>query len=247
MLPNEEVWFYMKERQQLGPVGMFELKKLFEQGVLNQDTYLWNKSAENWQIARNLEPFKHFKEKYPLEAPQANGSVPEENPEKASFTKGRPIVRFIARMFDLSIFTAFFLTFVSIFSPRMIMTTSKLLLFILNVLLWLFIEPLIVSIFGNTLGKGLLHTKMKSVTGDCIDFITAFKRSIFVFIAGMGFGVPFVSFICNLFSYKDLKVHGISAWDKKNNTVILYGDVNRSRIFLMACFPVALLLAGLII
>lgn len=245
MVPNEEmVWFYIKDHQQLGPAGMFELKKLFEQGILNENTYLWTKSAKCWQMAKTLEPFKHFKSKHPLENPAQNSPQLETNLEMVTFPKGRPLVRFIARMFDLSVFTIFFTTLITIFSPDLILKTSKLTLFIINILLWLFIEPMVVSIFGNTLGKALLHTKIKSVNGEYIGFIKAFKRSVFVIAAGMGFGVPIINFICYLLSYKDLKDHGISIWDKKSDTVILYGNVNLSRILLIACFPSILFLAG---
>lgn len=243
--PNEDtVWFYIKDEQQLGPAGMFELSKLFEQGVLNENSYLWTKSADCWQKAKALEPFNHFKPKSPHQHSAQNLSQIAGSPDMVTFPKGRPLVRFIARMFDLSVFTAFFLTLVSIFSPKAILTTSKLSLFVIIVLLWLFVEPMVVTIFGNTLGKALLHTKIKSANGEYIDFITIFKRSIYVITAGMGLGVPIINFICWLFSYKDLKEHGISTWDKKSDTVILYSNVNRSRIVLIACFPVILFMAG---
>lgn len=249
MAPNyeEKVWFYIKDRQQLGPVGVFELKKLFEQGVLNENTYLWTKSAKCWQMAQTLEPFKNFKAKYPLQNSSQDISQLKANLEEVTFPEGRPLVRFIARMFDLSVFTLFFITFVSIFSPALIINTSKLELFTINVILWLFFEPAVVTIFGNTLGKSLLNTKVKNVNGEYINFMTAFKRSVFVIAAGMGFGVPVINFICYLFSYKDLKEHGISIWDLKSDTVVLYGNVNTARMCLMACFPLVLFLAGVMI
>lgn len=246
MVPNEEekVWFYIKDRQQLGPAGVFELKKLFEQGVLNENTYLWTKSAKCWQMAKTLEPFKNFKARYPLQNSSHDNSHLQSNLEEVTFPQGRPLVRFIARMFDLSVFTLFFITLVSIFSPELILKTSKLELFSINVILWLFFEPAVMTIFGNTLGKSLLNTKIKNVNGDYIHFMTAFKRSVYVIAAGMGFGVPVLNFICYLFSYKDLREHGISIWDLKSDTVVLYGSVNTSRVLLMACFPLVLLIAG---
>ncbi len=249
MIPNEEekVWFYIKDRQQLGPAGVFELKKLFEQGVLNENTYLWTKSAKCWQMAKTLEPFKNFKARNPLQNSSQDISQFQSNLEEVTFPQGRPLVRFIARMFDLSVFTLFFITLVSIFSPELILKASKLELFSINVILWLFFEPAVMTIFGNTLGKSLLNTKIKNVNGDYINFMTAFKRSVFVITAGMGFGVPVLNFICYLFSYKDLREHGISIWDLKSDTVVLYGSVTTSRVLLMACFPLVLFLAGVII
>jgi hypothetical protein len=60
----------------------------------------------------------------------------------------------------------------------------------------------------------------------------------------MGFGIPIVNFICFFFSYRDLKGHGMSTWDQKIGTVILYGKVSMSRLFIAGSFPMGLLAAG---
>lgn len=246
--PNhDEVWFYIKDRQQEGPVGMFELIKLFEQGVLNENTYLWTESEKSWKLAKSLDPFKDVKVK-PLHVCELHDQTQDmENLESVTYPKGRPLVRFIARMFDLSIFTLLFITFISIFSPDLILKVPKLALFMISIILWLFIEPIVLSIFGNTLGRSLLNTKIKNVNGEYIDFRTAFKRSGLVIAVGMGFGVPIITFICFLLSYFDLSKHDRSRWDEKTGTITLYGNIGLARILLASCFPLAIFLTGLII
>jgi len=54
---KENVWFFVKDSQQQGPVCLFEIRKLLEQRVLSGDTFVWNKSMNNWQMAKSLDPF----------------------------------------------------------------------------------------------------------------------------------------------------------------------------------------------
>jgi hypothetical protein len=54
---KENVWFFVKDSQQQGPVCLFELRKLLEQIVLSGDTFVWNKSMNNWQMAKSLDTF----------------------------------------------------------------------------------------------------------------------------------------------------------------------------------------------
>lgn len=82
------------------------------------------------------------------------------------------------------------------------------------------------------------------MNGEKLNFITVFKRSFFVNVLGMGFGIPILNFICFFFSYRDLKGHGTSTWDYKIGTVILYGKVSMSRLFIAGSFPVGMFAAG---
>lgn len=81
------------------------------------------------------------------------------------------------------------------------------------------------------------------MNGEKLNFTCVFKQSFFVNILGMGFGIPIVNFICFFFSYRDLKGHEMSTWDYKIGTVILYGKVSMSRLFIAGCLPVGLLAA----
>ena len=56
---NQNSWFYVRNRQQEGPISLFELTKMFEQGVLDQNTLIWTKDArlEICRITRSPLPF----------------------------------------------------------------------------------------------------------------------------------------------------------------------------------------------
>lgn len=244
---TEKFWFYIKDQQQLGPVGAFELQKLFQQGVLSRNTFIWSAGLNGWQQAKAVALFSECMEGHSPCNPSAKKENLAAQLELATYPRGRPLIRFIARMFDLSLFTLFFIASIAVFSPGLIVHTSKITLFMVNLLLWLFIEPIILCIFGNTAGKAIMNTQIKSQYGEAIQFPTAFKRSFFVIIAGMGFGVPVLNFICYLFSLVDLQKNGMSAWDKKSGTIVLYGKVPFPRIFFASLFPVILFISGIVL
>ncbi len=247
-LPEGNVWFYIRDHQQEGPVGLFELNKLFEQKILTAETYIWNKDMECWQMAQTLDLFPEAIPKDSiLEQTPQNIAGEWEEAKKDTYPNGRPFVRYLARLFDLSLFSLFIITLVSIFSPTFILESSEVFIFILCLILYILVEAVILSIFGNTAGKAILNTRLRTVDGEKIDFLTALKRAIFVTAAGMGFGIPIINFICFCFSFSDLKKHGKSTWDDQIGTVVLYGQVSLSRIIFVSVFPVALLIAGLII
>ncbi|WHY78591.1 RDD family protein [Neobacillus sp. WH10] len=241
-------WFYIHNHQQQGPVGLFELKKLFEQGILHAETFIWSKEMNCWQMAKSLDLFPDSTLNPILTVQQTENLAGNWHElEKDTYPKGRPFVRYLARFFDLSLFSLFLITFVSIFSPKFILESSDIFIFILSLVLYILVEASILSIFGNTLGKSILNARLRTTNGDPLNFLTSFKRSIFVTAAGMGFGLPIINIICFYFSYYDLKKNGKSTWDQQIGTVVLYGKVSTSRILFVSLFPIALLIAGLTI
>ncbi|MCH6265564.1 RDD family protein [Neobacillus citreus] len=239
---DRNVWFYIRDHQQQGPIGLFELKKLFEQGVLTGDSFLLSSDMDSWCMAKTLNVFQSTDEQDSI-----NYALVWEEIKKDTYPTGRPFVRFLARIFDLALFTFFLIAFVSIFSPKFIVESSAITIFMICLILYILVEAAILSVFGNTLGKSLLNTRMKMVTGEPINFVTALKRSIFVTAAGMGLGVPIINIFCFVFSFLDLKNHGYATWDKQLGTIVLYGRVSTARMLVVSIIPVGLLIAGLVI
>jgi hypothetical protein len=245
---NGNAWFYIRDHQQHGPVGLFQLKKMFEHGVLTGDTFIWTKDMNCWQMAKSLDLFPDSFFKPTTREPLSINLASEwTEQKKATYPNGRPLVRTLARFLDLSLCSLFLITLVSIFLPKFIVDLSGVTIFILSLILWILMEPVILTIFGTTLGKAFLNAKLRTVNGEQIDFVTAFQRSIFVNAAGMGFGLPIINFICFYFSYSDLKKNGKSTWDQQIGTVVLYGKVSPTRLIFASLFPIGLLIAGLVI
>jgi hypothetical protein len=50
-------WYYLdKEKQTQGPSCLSEMKKLFEEGVLSQDSWVWSSSLKEWKKIIDVSP-----------------------------------------------------------------------------------------------------------------------------------------------------------------------------------------------
>lgn len=245
--PNETVWFYIRDHQQQGPIGTFELKKMFEHGMLKWDSFVWTKEFDTWKPAGDTVLFKNMLNTEQYQPPVENLAASWVEKEKDAYPAGRPLVRSLARLIDLSICSIFLITLVSIFFPAFIIELSGFTIYFFSLILWVVLEPFILTVFGTTIGKAFLNEKLRTVDGNRIDFSTAIQRSIFVSAAGMGLGVPLINFICGWFSYKDLKKHGRSTWDQQIGTIVLYGQVTTTRLLIASLFPLGMLIAGIVV
>lgn len=119
MEPAEgNVWFYIRDHNQQGPIGFFGLKKMFEKKILSSETFIWTKDLPCWQMAKTLDLFSDFT----VETHPQNYSSEWEDLKKDKFPNGRSVVRYLARFFDLSIFSLFLITLISIFSHKFKLT-----------------------------------------------------------------------------------------------------------------------------
>jgi hypothetical protein len=47
---QEKLWYFLDEQStQLGPMSFDALSKAWNEGKVNENTYVWNESMENWQ------------------------------------------------------------------------------------------------------------------------------------------------------------------------------------------------------
>lgn len=98
--------------------------------------------------------------------------------------------------------------------------------------LWAVIEPIVVSSFGTTLGKAILRVKLSHQTNEnlkMVDFGYLLQRSVNVCVKGMGIGLPFITLIANLVSYRNLKSHGVTNWDRDYGFNVTHGEVGYFR------------------
>jgi len=87
----------------------------------------------------------------------------------------------------------------------------------LNILILLiptiFIEAIMLSLSGSTLGKWLLGMKVVNNDGSKLDFLTSLNRNFLVFIKGEGLWLGIIPLITYIYSYYSLQNHKISSWD----------------------------------
>lgn len=156
----------------------------------------------------------------------------------------RPWMRFWAKTIDLSIFSWILipaLFYLNIFTEQNIAHHTMRSLVVL--FFWfLLVEPIFLSTWGTTLGRLLFHVNLLDTAGRKPTLHHAFSRSIKVWYAGFGFGLPLISLLTFYFSYRRLKNTGVTSWDK-DKFVVTHGKIG----FVRKIFILLLLLTPIII
>ncbi len=157
------------------------------------------------------------------------------NEEEINIPPIRPWVRFLARTIDFGIWTNLLDILWSILSPDTYTVFlsknigNKLIVNISFYILWLFIEALLLSKAGYTLGKWLLKVKVINKNGEKLTYLNALKRAASVTIYGCALELPFLSTITYIISYNKLIKNGITKWDRDGDTLVYHGEYSTFR------------------
>ncbi len=157
-----------------------------------------------------------------------------------------PVTRLCARAIDMFIFS-FFCAFITvIFFPSYINVVGSLdeesIIFYLSVMvIWIFVESLLISKLGTTLGKWLFGMRIKSVRGDQLKYMQALKRSVAVWFNGIGMGV--FTLITMVVSFNYLVNEGATSWDKDGNLILVQDEIRLYRRVLQVIFCFFIIIA----
>lgn len=144
--------------------------------------------------------------------------------KKEIFTDApQPWNRYWARTIDIIIF-GFVVGIILIPFPNLL-GDSEYLSGMIILLAYVFVESTLLIMFGTTLGKWLLRIKIRKADNSDINFLEALKRSFLVYLAGLGMGIPILSFLTLISSYNQLKKDKITAWDRKGKFTITHGKI----------------------
>jgi len=136
----------------------------------------------------------------------------------------RPWVRYFARSIDVLSFSLMLGVLIGIFAPNLLDTPDIVLGFVIA-FVWIFIETLLLSSIGTTLGKWLLCVNLTNRDGNKLSFIESFKRSICVWFNGLGMGIPLITMLTQWSAYSKLQKQNITSWDKNNDFIVTHGKV----------------------
>lgn len=112
-------------------------------------------------------------------------------------------------------------------SPRLLGAESGGLAFFCFVI---FFFPLVVLPFAegllisslNTPGKALLGIKVRRVDGSRLSYEEGFNRTLRVIGYGLGLGLPIISLVTALISYRHLTTKGTTTWDRIGGLVVVF-------------------------
>lgn len=164
-------------------------------------------------------------------APDTPTQLVREVPASDASPQIRPWVRYAARMIDVMIwaFPAGFL--IGVFAPHLLGDdpSGDYALGWLVVLMWVFVEPLSLSVFGTTPGKWLLRIRLVYNGPEELSYGRALKRSVMVWWRGLGAGLPLVSLITLILAFNKLKNQGRTSWDADGGFIVSHAKIGAGR------------------
>lgn len=154
----------------------------------------------------------------------------------------RPWVRFWARLVDYSCFGGIVYFLLRFIAPHTFAIYTSVRYISLSAIAWIFVEAVLLSTAGATLGKWLLRVSVRNDDGTKLKFHKSLLRSIFVWACGNGFMIVYIDFIIELFSYFYIKRKYRTLWDERLEISVSHKKIGAWRILLAAIsllfFPV---------
>lgn len=172
--------------------------------------------------------------------------------DSQSSSAPRPWIRYWARTIDYVVWGVAIGIVIALLSISGVISnkasealTNPLLLGMLMVFTWAFVEPIALAVFGTTVGKALLNVKLAHQSDENISKAglgALYRRSMAVWLKGMGIGFPLVGVITALVSYRNLKSHGETSWDRNGGFIVSHGKVG----YVRGGFAITVILVALV-
>lgn len=143
----------------------------------------------------------------------------------------RAFARFGARIIDLALFNFIVVQVLFILFPispalqRMENTLQHLVV----LFLWVFVEALLLRVFGTTPGKKLLRLKLIQDSGVGFGYRAALRRSFGVYAKGLGLGLPILELLSLGRSHVQFVEDRITPWDYACRTKVVPNKIGAIR------------------
>ncbi len=147
----------------------------------------------------------------------------------------RPWVRYFARQFDYFLF-AFAFSFTSVIIIPSFSGLPDIVLGMLILFFWIFVEAALLASWGTTPGKWLLKRIVRTSNNQKLTFSGALSRSFSVWLTGLGAGFPIVTFITLVVAHTKLTKDRITTWDRKGGFVVSHNKIGVLRVIITVLF-----------
>lgn len=162
--------------------------------------------------------------------PSASTEEQGEDDLAASAVRIRPWVRLWARFIDTFLFGVAYVLLTAVFFPRgLVLTKNSSGLWMLVLFLWVFVETLLLVMFGRTPGKWLLGINIEDKSGRVL-LGDAFGRSLKVWWRGLGAGIPIVTMITQVVAYRNLTARKECTWDAEHSFFIMHEKIGGAKL-----------------
>jgi len=136
--------------------------------------------------------------------------------EKNAFAV-RPWRRFLARGLDWIVFI--FLISLLLSAKPQLLNLPDVLYSMFVLFAWVFVEAILLSTIGTTIGKWFFNIELKDIDGGKPSFAKAIKRSFAVWFYGCGAGIGIICVVAMIAAFLDLDKGGVASWDDGNFTL----------------------------
>ena len=237
--------YWIQGHEQKGPLPEVEVISMLEAGLIPENARAWHAGCPEWVCIRDLPALKgagavsrgegerRNREEEGLEnageeqspALAADADCPQEEGGTAS-EEGAPLVvpyayvRFLGRMADIMMHMTLYLSVLRVsglaFNPGFLPGSYEALLYLC--LPMVLVETAFLGTLGTTPGKAMLGVSVRDYRGRRLFFPTAFRRSLFVMVLGLGCFAPSLMLLARFFSWWWVRRFGFTPWDRKLGT-----------------------------
>ena len=237
--------YWIQGHEQKGPLPEVEVISMLEAGLIPENARAWHAGCPEWVCIRDLPALKgagavsrgegerRNREEEGLEnageeqapALAADADCPQEEGGTAS-EEGAPLVvpyayvRFLGRMADIMMHMTLYLSVLRVsglaFNPGFLPGSYEALLYLC--LPMVLVETAFLGTLGTTPGKAMLGVSVRDYRGGRLSFPTAFRRSLFVMVLGLGCFAPSLMLLALFFSWWWVRRFGFTPWDRKLGT-----------------------------
>ena len=237
--------YWIQDHERKGPLPEVEVISMLEAGLIPENARAWHAGCPEWVCIRDLPALKgagavgreegerRNREEEGLEnageeqapALAADADCPQEEGGTAP-EEGAPLVvpyayvRFLGRMADIMMHMTLYLSVLRVsglaFNPGFLPGSYEALLYLC--LPMVLVETAFLGTLGTTPGKAMLGVSVRDYRGGRLSFPTAFRRSLFVMVLGLGCFAPSLLLLALFFSWWWVRRFGFTPWDRKLGT-----------------------------
>lgn len=244
--------YWIQDHEKKGPLPEVEVISMLEAGLIPETARAWHAGCAEWVRIHDLPVLKEMftiraeeeerrkagedaledeAAEISVAEPVDGESVTEEEAEKDEeedvvMVVPYPYVRFLGRMADVMMHMTLYLAVLRIFglafSPDFLPGSYEALLYLC--LPMALIETAFLGTLGTTPGKAMLGVSVRDYRGNRLSFSTAFRRSLFVMVLGLGCFAPSLMVLALFFSWWWVRRFGFTPWDRKLGTTDVLND-----------------------
>jgi hypothetical protein len=241
-------WHYVVDGKPVGPVTTDDISQVFREGVVQHETLVWTEGMPEWRPIHEVEAFDSLTHKSaPPPLPGSPPAVLSVEPDPVSaldidvqvklsnlrVSEPRiPWTRYFARLFDISVLGTLILTAAMLVSPYIdqrffltIYTADEKVLMLFALPFIMVLNAIIITVFGNSMGKKLFGIHAMSVQADRpFTLMENLSREMSVWARGLALGIPFVNFFTMIPAYRRVADGKPTVYDEGIASVREYSD-----------------------